>query len=148
MKGKGIRMNKKWILVLGLLSLVSYGSFSYADTQDKPFDLHLKPSSNNADYKQTDARNKDTYSYVYANVNYVKNPKNRVTGYVMGQGWLTSENVSGGYYYNFSTKGVKLMVNYVKENKFGKARIKAGADPKKPNNVEGVWSPDYAKNAF
>ena len=91
-----------------------------------------------------DWRTKDNKSKVYVKVNYVKNNKNKVTGYVEGKKYAESpaQNCSGGYYYSLNKKGEQWMTNYVHNEKLGYARIKGKVPAQAPNVIEGVWSPD------
>ncbi|WP_167628836.1 DUF2712 domain-containing protein [Listeria valentina] len=128
------------VLIAGSFGIVNVNAVG--NTGDTTFNLRLAPSKNDPDYDHTKFRKKNNTSAVYMKVNYVKNNKNKVSAWVLGGNGWTSKNCSGGNYYSAHVRGIKKMTNYVREEGRTSASIKAGADPKHPNNVEGAWSPD------
>ncbi|MGX7025348.1 hypothetical protein [Vagococcus hydrophili] len=137
---------KKTLFVSTILSGILFGAtvFAAPNHGDTPFTLDLKPTSTSNGYAHTGFRKKNTPSYVYAKINKVSNPGNKASGWVQGRkDGGNASNDSGGSYYRFNNKGIHLMNNYVYESKRNEAGIKAGADPRMNNYIQGVWSPDY-----
>lgn len=134
------------IISLGILLLISNMEMmnvnAAGNTTDTVMNFKLKPSAKAPDYDWTSFRSKNNASAVYMKINYVKNSKNKASAWVLGGNGWNSKNCSGGNYYSANVRGKKLMTNYVREEGRTSASIKVGADPKKSNNIEGVWSPD------
>ncbi len=141
MKKRTVIMAMAMLMAIGGMSGIS----SAANRGDQSFDLTFN-SAGGTD--TTSYRQKDDNSKVYIKVNKVKYTNNKVTGWVQGKKYsdsTTNHNCSGGYYYTLNKTGEQWMTNYVNEDGYGYARIKAEAPSNAPNVVEGVWSPDSGK---